>query len=214
MKYLAILAITLSALLTGCATTIRSDVTAFHQWPAQLQDSSYAFLAPAPPEDTLEYRSYLNLVRGELGKLGLREAADPAQATLRVSMQFSTIDRPERVIESSDPFFTGRGFWPGRFGYGYGHPWGYGRFGYARPYFYDPFFYGPLDLRETIRHNYERELRVVINGSDGKKLYDVTVHNTSAKAATPVVMPALVASAFAGFPGQSGVPHRVDLKVE
>jgi hypothetical protein len=27
-------------------------------------------------------------------------------------------------------------------------------------------------------------------------------------------MPALVQSAFTGFPGQSGVPRRVDLKIE
>ena len=33
----------LSLLLGGCATTIRSDVTTFNQWPAQLPDKSYAF---------------------------------------------------------------------------------------------------------------------------------------------------------------------------
>jgi hypothetical protein len=27
-------------------------------------------------------------------------------------------------------------------------------------------------------------------------------------------MPALVHSAFAGFPGKSGVPHQVDVKIE
>ncbi len=35
----------LALLLQGCATTptISSDVTAFHEWPAQMQDKSYAF---------------------------------------------------------------------------------------------------------------------------------------------------------------------------
>jgi hypothetical protein len=37
----------------------------------------------------------------------------------------------------------------------------------------------------------------------------VTVHNTSRNMSTPEVMPALVQSAFEGFPGQSGVARRV-----
>lgn len=209
LKYLAIVATAISLLLSGCATTIRSDVTAFHEWPAGLQDKSYSFLAPPPAEDTLEYRNYLNLVRGELAKLGFREAPSADNATLRVAMRFSSVDRPVRVIESMDPFWTGPGYWPGRYGY----PWAYRRWYGFRPY-YDPFMYGPVDLRESIRHNYERQLQVSINMADGKKLFDVTVQNTSRKAATPTVMPALVASAFAGFPGQSGVPHRIDLTVE
>jgi hypothetical protein len=208
-RYLAILAAAISLLLAGCATTIRSDVTAFHQWPAELRDKSYAFQAPAPVEDTLEYRSYLNLVRAELGKLGFNEAASPDAAKLTVAMRFASVDRPVRVIEAIDPFWSGPGYWPGRYGY----PWGYSRWHGLRPY-YDPFMFGPPGMRESIRHNYERQLQVNINTVDGKKLFDVTVQNTSRVAATPVVMPALVASAFAGFPGQSGVPRRVDLKVE
>ena len=52
MKYLAIFLTALTVLLTGCATTIRSDVTAFHDWPAQLHDQSYVFEAPAPTTST------------------------------------------------------------------------------------------------------------------------------------------------------------------
>ncbi|MEG1118353.1 MAG: DUF4136 domain-containing protein, partial [Janthinobacterium sp.] len=65
-RYLTIMMAALTVLLTGCATTIRSDVTVFHEWPAQLQDKSYVFEAPAAENDTLEYRSYQNLVRAEL----------------------------------------------------------------------------------------------------------------------------------------------------
>jgi hypothetical protein len=43
----------LALLLGGCATTIRSDVTTFHKWPAQLPDKTYVFDAPAPQDDTL-----------------------------------------------------------------------------------------------------------------------------------------------------------------
>lgn len=210
MRYLAILATAMTLLLAGCATTIRSDVTSFHEWPAELQDKSYVFQQAAPEHDTLEYRNYLNLVRGQLAQLGFREVDQAGAAKLKVAMNFSTTDLPTRVVQSADPFWTGPGYWGGR----YGSPWGYrGWYGYRSP-FYDPFLYGPVMMEESVRHNFERTLRVTIDGVDGKKLFDVTVHNTSRKAATPAVMPALVTSAFAGFPGQSGVPHRVDLQVQ
>ncbi len=44
---------------------------------------------------------------------------------------------------------------------------------------------------------------------DGKRLFEVTVHNMSRTMSTPEVMPALVQSAFEGFPGQSGMARRV-----
>ncbi len=209
-KYLALLLGAL--LLTGCATTIRTDVTAFHEWPAQMKDKSYRFEAPPKPDDTLEYRSYQNLVRAELTKLGFTEASAPAVPNLTVTMQFSTTLQAVRVVQAIDPFWSGRSYWHGY----YRGPWGY-RPGYASfsPYFspyYDP-FYGP-DLIETVRDEYERQLRVQIDAHDGRKLFDVTARNRSTIFSTPQVMPALVASAFAGFPGQSGVPHRVDLKLE
>jgi hypothetical protein len=40
------------------------------------------------------------------------------------------------------------------------------------------------------------------------------VQNTSTVQATPHVMPALVQSAFTGFPGQSGVPRRVEITID
>ena len=207
INYLAMLAA--AALLAGCATTIRSDVTAFHEWPAQMADKSYRFDAPPKVEDTLEYRNYQNLVRAELSKLGFIEADGAAAAKLKVAMQFSTTVHAVRVVQAIDPFWNGRNYWRGY----YRHPWGYRAGGAFYDPFYDPFMYGP-DLIETVRNEYERQLQVKIGTRDGKTLFDVTVRNTSSVGSTPAVMPALVASAFAGFPGQSGVPHRVDLKLE
>jgi hypothetical protein len=213
INYLAMLAA--AALLAGCATTIRSDVTAFHEWPAQMADKSYRFDAPSKVEDTLEYRSYQNLVRAELSKLGFTEASEAtgtSAANLKVAMQFSTTVHAVRVVQAIDPFWNGRSYWRGY----YRNPWGY-RPGAFSPFydpFYDPFIYGPPDMIETVRNEYQRQLQVKIDTRDGKTLFDVTVRNTSGIGSTPTVMPALVASAFAGFPGRSGVPHRVDLKLE
>jgi len=208
MKYLAMLATAAVVLLSGCATTIRSDVTAFNAWPADIQDKSYAFEAPQGADDTLEYRSYQVLVSNELGKLGFHQVVDSQQPKLLIGIKFSTIDHPVRVLEAEDPFmgpYWGPGY--GRYG------WGYSRWGY-RPFFYDPYRFGPMYVEERVKHEYQRQLRVTINSIDGRKLYDVTVQNTSRVQATPHVMPALVQSAFTGFPGVSGVPRKVDLTIE
>ena len=206
----------LGMLLSGCATTIRSDVTTFHQWPASLPDKTYVFEAPPAQDDTLELRSYQNVVRGELGRLGFREAAGGAAPALKVAMRFTTTDVPVRVIEPFYPHYSD--MFSARYAYSpfYRSPWGMRRFG-GRFYspFYDPFWYGMPMYSEEVQHYYKRELQVAIkDASDGKRLFDVTVHNTSREPSSPVIMPALVQSAFTGFPGVSGVARTVELKRE
>jgi hypothetical protein len=198
----------LTLLLGGCATTIRSDVTTFHQWPAQLDDKSYAFEAPSPQDDTLELRSYQELVRGQLERLGFHDAG-AAKPALLVSMRFTTTDVPVRVVQAYDPFF---------YPYPYGARWGFAghrRYWGSRFYspFYDPFWQPYATYEVSIQHYYQRQVQVAIrSAADGKRLFDVTVHNDSRELSTPKMMPALVQSAFEGFPGQSGVARRVELK--
>ncbi|MFL6659247.1 MAG: DUF4136 domain-containing protein [Massilia sp.] len=212
MKRLLILAVAaMSLVLSGCATTIRSEVTTFHQWPAALPDKSYVLEAPPPQDDTLELHSYQNLVRAELAKLGFTEAVSGTPA-LKVAMRFTTTDVPVRVIEPIYPMT----YYPSArymFAGPYRPYWGGRRFGWYSP-FYDP-FWGMPQYTEEVRHVYRRELQVAIkSASDGKHLFDVTVHNNSSELSTPVMMPALVQSAFADFPGVSGVARRVKLKRE
>jgi len=198
----------LALLLGGCATTIRSDVTTFHQWPAQIADKSYVFEVPPASEETLEWRSYQELVRGQLARQGFTDA-EGATPELSVSMRFMTTVIPVRVLE---PVMTPYFYQSARFGYrGYGRRyWG----GWYSP-FYDP-FWGPYPAyQSSIEEHYRRELQVSIKSArDGKRLFDVTVHNTSRNMSTPDIMPALVQSAFEGFPGPSGVARRVELKQE
>ncbi len=209
----------LSLLLGGCATTIRSDVTTFHQWPAEVPDKTYVFEAPPQQDDTLELRSYQNLVRGELTRLGFRDAGATGTPALKVTMRFTTTDIPVRVLEPMHPYFymspsarfsmfPYRGPYRGAY-FGGRRYWG----GWHSP-FYDPFWMGQPAYEERIEHRYKRELQVAIKSSAGQRLFDVTVHNTSREMSTPVLMPALVQSAFTQFPGVSGVARRVELKRE
>jgi hypothetical protein len=218
MKYLTMLAAAAVLLLSGCATTIRSDVTVFHEWPADLTNKSYVFTTPPRRQDTLELHAYQNLLRNRLAALGFNEAPSTDEAKLRVALRFFTVDQPVVVTEAYDPFFAGPGYW-GPYGWGgrYGYPgrFGYGRFGYGGGYygpFGDPFLYNRLEVEQSVRHVYQRTLNVTIDSVDGKRLYNVTAVNTSTKPSTASVMPAMVISAFDGFPGQSGVPHRVEVQ--
>lgn len=205
MKRLAIAAAAACTLmLAGCATTVRSDVTTFQQWPADLANKTYSIDAPAPQDDTLEVRSYLDLVRGQLAKLGFTEAG--ADAALKVKMRFRTTDVPVQVVQAVDPFF----YPSARFGY-----WGPYRRHFGGYYggFYDPFWGGPAGYQVVERHVYQRDVQVAIRSAkDGKPLFDVTVHNNSSQPSTPALMPALVQSAFEGFPGPNGGARRIELK--
>jgi hypothetical protein len=207
-RHLLTVTAALALLLGGCATTIRSDVTTFHQWPALLPEKSYVFDPPPPQEDTLELRSYQNLVRAELARLGFKETS--AAPALKVAMRFTTTDVPIQVVQVSDSFFYG----PARFGYpGRYHRRGYWGGGYGP--FADPFWGGMAEDEGRIRHNYQRELQVAIrSAADERHLFDVTVHNNSSERSTPAVMPALVHSAFAGFPGPNGASRRIELRQE
>jgi hypothetical protein len=193
-----------SLLLGGCATTIRSDVTTFHQWPAQMADKSYAFDVPAPQDNTLELQNYQNLVRDQLARLGFHEA--PQAPALKVALRFTTTDVPTQVLYPTlAPFYP----YSARFGYG----------GFHRRYvggwypFYDP-FWGPVPRYEVEEeHRYHRQLQIAISAAgDNKRLFDVTVRNVSKTMSTPAVMPALVQSAFEGFPGPNGGARIVELK--
>jgi hypothetical protein len=200
-----------SLLLTGCATTsVQSNVTAFHEWPAELKDKSYVFERTPEQDNNLEYRNYENLVRNELKRLGFTEAGNAKAAQLKASLEYGVSVRDVRVIE---PVAVAP-YWPGPF---WGPPWpGYYRRGYYGP-FYDPFWYGPpmIEQRDVSFQVFTRQLKVKLaRVSDNRNLYEVTVVSEGTNGSLPVVMPYMVRSAFADFPGPSGVPRRIELKME
>jgi hypothetical protein len=207
MRLMTAIAALSVVLLAGCATTIRSNVTTFHQWPAQMEDKSYVLEAPAPQDDTLELRSYQDLVRGQLARLGFREAGSGKPALL-VSMRFMTTEVPVQVLQPAfSPFYHT----PLRLTYSRAYRRGAWGGGWYSP-FHDPFWGPYMAYDAQVENRYRRELQVAIRSAlDGHRLFDVTVQNVSTELSTPVVMPALVQSAFEGFPGPSGVARRVEL---
>lgn len=200
----------LALVLAGCASApmIRSDVTAFHEWPATLTDKSFVFERTKQQNDSLEYRNYEELVRAELQRVGLTPAGvgarDPA---LRVNMNYAIEARDVRVVE---PVVMQPGWGPS----GFGPYWP--RYGMYDPFFPHPFWNPPVIVRydDASYTVYTRRLHITIAraGKGGaEKLYDVTVISEGRNPSLAAVMPYMIKSAFAEFPGKSGVPRRVEL---
>lgn len=201
---LAILAAAL--LLAGCTVpVIRSEVTAFHAWPAQAAEKSFAFTPTSAQENDLEYRAYEQLVRAELLRLGFADAP-AAAAALRVALRYRVSERDVRRVE---PVIVNSG-WAG--GY-YGPRWPYR---YYDPFFMDPYWSSPpvVAYQESNYRLYRRQLQIGITRAvDNRKLYDVTVNSEGRTASLAAVMPYMIRSAFADFPGKNGVPHTVELEI-
>ncbi len=206
----ALLIAALPLLLSGCATTIRSEVTAFHQWPAALPGRTYVFMRPAQPD--LERQNYEKLVRERLAKLGLQEAGTGEPAALAVTMNYTVSGRDVRVVETVlvDPWYGTPWYGPGYYSPYWGWP------GYGHP-FYGPMWPAMPVAREQQRRYtvFHRELKLRIDDVAKKQpLYDVTVKSNGEEGNLAKVMPYLVDSAFKDFPGKSGVPQVVELKME
>ncbi|WP_019140040.1 DUF4136 domain-containing protein [Noviherbaspirillum massiliense] len=211
---LALPLVALSLALGGCATTISSTVTPFHDTPFNLQDKTYTFERSKEQQNSLEYKSYENLVRTELNRLGFEEAEYAGAAALKAAMNFDIRARDVRISEPVvvDPYWYGMPAWPGYYGPFY-RPF------YSPFYspFYDPFWYGPpiVERRESSYVLYTRRLKFSLaRTGDGRKVYETTVVSEGTNGSLAAVMPYMVRSAFADFPGESGVPRVVELKMK
>jgi hypothetical protein len=196
-----------AALLSGCATgprLVRTDVTTFNDWPSLPADRSYAFARTLEYRDSLEVRSYEDLVRDALATQGFTLASDPSSANLVVTLRPSEIGATVRV---HDPW---SGYWGG-FG-----PYGgfYGR-GFA---WYDPLWnygYGSAFANDFSVEVVQRRLELDIDsrGTSGKRYYEGRVESSGAADSLPRAMPILIRALFVDFPGNNGQTRRVDVPV-
>lgn len=222
MKYLTLILITATLMLTGCASTLRADVTTFTTWPADVPDTSYVFERTKAQDDSLEYRSYENLVRNTVRNLGLHEAEAGKKPSLKITLDYQQQVADVRSIEPVvvDPYFYGPTFYgSGFYGQGgYRRGWYGNRYGVGYPGFgYDPFFRGPqvVGYQDVTYQINRRQLHVLMSRYlDGKAVYDVRVNSQGQNPSLATVMPYLVRSAFADFPGKNGVTRTIEMKVD
>ena len=206
------LVVVLCLLLSGYASVIRSEVTAFHQWPASMPGKRFVFSPSAEQSNSLEYQSYAQLIRKPLHDLGLEEAVTSETAQLKVDFSATISGRDVRVVDTVlvDSFYG-----TPRYGPGFISPyWGYTGYGYP---FYGPGWGGvPVAREQETRYTiFHRELKLKITDAASlHSLYEVTVRSDGKEGNLAKVMPYLVESAFRDFPGKSGVPQVIELKMK
>lgn len=192
------LLLVLAFLLSACATTIKSDVTTFHNLPAP-NGQTFA-IQPADPsmKGSLEFEQYAGLVRGRLIDYGFRaDSSGSPDLIVRMSFGISEGEEKIRSYPGYDPFYA--------FGYGYfGHYPYYG--GFWGPYY--PYSYGYSNYVSSYTV-YTRRLELTISDRNGQRLYEGRTISVGRDNSLPQVMPYLVQAMFTDFPGQSGVTKRV-----
>jgi hypothetical protein len=64
----------LLALLGGCATKVQTSVTAFHELTQPLSGTTFSIVPTKDMENSLEFKSYANLIKMQLESKGMQEA--------------------------------------------------------------------------------------------------------------------------------------------
>jgi len=190
----------LPVLLSGCASTLSTQVTRFHAWSPELAQSSFAFVRPVDPSRELEQASYEAAVAAELNRLGLQRAGPGQTARIQVDMSISAqVDsRPVlRPVYQEVPVF--RPAW--RDAAGRLHPayWGPNPLG--------PRLVGHQQLLAAVQVSTLR-LRLMDAAAQGQPLRTVfestARHEADGSLLLAQIAPWLVRSVFEDFPGQNG----------
>ena len=190
-------------LLTGCASTLRSDVTSFQRWPANAAGSTYSFKRMGNQEGSLEHKTYEDLARAEMNKLGLKEAAAGTKGRFDISLDYGVNTRTQR---SSVPVYNNAGYWYPS----YYHPTLGWRPGYWAA---DPWGPQVVGYRTVSRDVSTRRLRVDI--AEGvNKVFEASATSSGSNATLTVTMPYLIRSVFDGFPGTNGQSRAVEFDVD
>jgi hypothetical protein len=192
--------------LAGCATgpkLVRTEVTSFNEWPTLPADKTYAFARTLEYQNSLELKSYEDLVRDELTSRGFKLAADPAEANLVVTLRPSVSGT---AVEVRDPWAFDPLWGP------YGGFYGPRRFGgfYGGPY------WGGYGFNDYSVEVFKRRLELDIDSRTmvGKRYYEGRVENSARSPSLPQVMPVLVRALFSDFPGNNGQTRRIDVPVQ
>ncbi len=95
-RWLAGVVAGLAVLLAGCATPLRGQLTAFHEWPADAP-RTYQFARTAAQRDSLEHATWEQVMRAELARAGFREAANPR---FSITFDYRVSRQLGRVVEA------------------------------------------------------------------------------------------------------------------
>ena len=194
--------------LSACASSITSTVSRYQAMPAA-QGQTF-FVVPGGGMATnggLEFQRYAGIVAQQLQARGYAPAANAQSATMLVQLGYGIDQGQVRYVE--DPFYRSR------FGYGYGSPFFYPRFGYRSRFSYgwdDPFWYGGYGggVDSYVEYHSQIDLHIRARGSNAP-LFDGRAQARSQTDRLDVVIPSLVEAMFTNFPGQNGETVKITI---
>lgn len=190
----------LSMLVAGCASTLRHDVTVFHDLPDAQGEKTFRFAKPDDKHAGLRYATYERIIRAELLAAGFSESDDPA---LEVEFDYSAKRKIIRYVEHGpvvSPYFA------------FGHRRGWGGFSVAGPLWWGrPGYYSEHDVE---RHERILSLKMTdLSTAERKLVYESTAVSRGNQPALVAALPLLMRATLADFPGRSGVARQIDLTI-
>ena len=207
-KQLLALAAPLALLTAGCASGLPTQVSRFQAMPAP-QGQSFVVVPGEGGKGGLEFAQYAGLVSRHLTALGYREAPARESANFVVELDYGVDEGRDRTVIRRDPFR------PIGYGYGYGRPYHYSRYGYfgryRSPFYYgwdDPYWYRGYDRVESYTV-YTSHLDMDISGADGRSLFEGRAQARSTTDDLTALVPNLIEAMFTDFPGRSGETVRI-----
>ncbi|WP_246797040.1 DUF4136 domain-containing protein [Burkholderia perseverans] len=187
------------ALLSGCASYVNTQVTAFSDWSGSDATRTYAFTRAPDEQNSLEQATYEQIVANELSTLSFRRVPQ-ADARYLVKLTYGVkgdlVSVPQPVYY--DPWFGPGPYWRGG-------PWGpFGPWG-------GPFPAGYVNQTYQV---YQRTLNLrITERATGREVYNVSARNTGSGDSLVTAMPYLARSALADFPLGNGATRVVRLPV-
>lgn len=187
----------LALAMAACASTVGSELTVFHEWPASATDRSFRMVRGPGQEDSIAHANFERIVRDELVAAGFRESNDPR---FEVGFDFGSREFVTRSLHPA-PFFSPY------FGFGFGGP-------HAFMSFSAPLSWWAYDPGER---RFERRLQLTIRdlaAQPPRRVYEATALNTSLSPDMTSALPFMVRALLADFPGKSGTTRWVDVPLQ
>jgi hypothetical protein len=182
--------------LSACAETITSTVSRYQAMPAP-QGQTFIVVPDGGMAHNggLEFQRYAGVVAQQLQARGYAPAASPQSASMVVQLGYRV--GPGQMRYVGDPFYGSR------FGFGFGDPFRFRRFG-GGAFLWgwdDPFWYGDVD--SYVEYHSEVELHIRAAGTQ-QPLFDGRAQARSETNRLDIVVPTMLDALFTGFPGRSG----------
>lgn len=203
MKKLLIL-LALFALLSGCASYVDTNVTAFHDLGRPVSGATYAVVPYEKQIGDLEFETYAKLAKAELNKLGMVET--PLQKAKYGVFMLYGIDDGQQVA-SSYPIIGQTGVASSNTT---GNMVSLGNTAYYSGRTYNTPTYGVVGSGTRIDVAYKRSVDVCIvevaksTASHVQIVYKANAFSYGSTGQLSKVMPAIVKGVFEDFPGKSG----------